>query len=63
MAWPDMCVCVQLGEDMFVMQTLDSSMDIHTPGRDSMELGSAMGFTPNPRAGLADIDFDAALTL
>ncbi|CAL5227905.1 g10948 [Coccomyxa viridis] len=52
-----------LGEDMFVMQTLDSSMDIHTPGRDSMELGSAMEFTPNPRAGLADIDFDAALTL
>ena len=54
---------VQLGEDLFVMQTLDSSMEIHTPGRDSMELGSAMGFTPNPRAGLADIDFDAALTL
>ena len=53
--------CMQLGEDMFVMQTLDSSLDIHTPGRDSME--SALGFTPNPRAGLADIDFDAALTL
>ena len=57
------CAIVQLGEDLFVMHTLDSSMEIHTPGRDSVDLGSAMGFTPNPRAGLADIDFDAALTL
>ncbi len=43
------------------MQTLDSTFEIHTPGRDSMDNG--IGLTPNPRTGFADIDFDAALTL
>jgi hypothetical protein len=52
---------VQAGDDFFVMQTLESTMDIPTPGRDNMDSG--IGITPNPRAGLADIDFDAALTL
>lgn len=61
---------VQPGADLFVMPSLEHSsmMDILTPGRESMDRDSidhGIGLTtkPNPRTGLTDIDFDAALTL
>ena len=52
---------MQTGDDFFEMQTLESTMDVPTPGMDNMDSG--ISITPNPRAGMADIDFDAALTL
>ena len=52
---------LQAEEDFFVMQTMDSTFGIHTPGRESMDDGIRL--TPKPRTGCADIDFDLALAL
>ena len=61
---------MQPGADLFVMPSLEQSsvMDIPTPGRESMDrdsidYGIGLTINPNPRTGLTDIDFDAALTL
>ena len=57
-------VPVQPGDDFFVMPTLEGSIDVPTPGRDSTDTtDNAFGFTPNSRSCFADINFDAALTL